>query len=265
MFVLLGVDGLSPANIQDDCYTLKSLSLSENYNSGVLFCDGILHTASSWTTIYTGQNYKQHGIYEFWYYKDAEAKAQNAITYFDIKDVKVPLLWEVIEKKGKSAIVYNFWGVGPPYNYKCEEHTNWEDTWPKDYESALENLIYQRTMFRQLIDKKIDFLGFTNTMPDKLNHWLMLEKITYEQYQVGLKLFDLWLSEILTITRLAGHDFLMVSDHGLPCSRVEDFVFDGWQAPSHNPAGYYATNLVVYDGEIKSTIDVFNFVLKSMK
>jgi predicted AlkP superfamily phosphohydrolase/phosphomutase len=111
--ILIGLDGVNFELIR------AWLEINRLPNLGRLIKEGILsdlksiipvHTPSAWTSIMTGKDIDQHGIYDF-FEMDTHAYQPRFNTS---SDVHVPYLWELAEQHGLKSIVINIPITHPP-------------------------------------------------------------------------------------------------------------------------------------------------------
>ena len=87
-------------------------SLIEKGFSGTLASTAHPLTPPAWTSVMTGRNPGQHGIYDFVRFKDMSD--EFFFTLYDARDIRSETLWQIASRQGKSVVSLNFPMMAPP-------------------------------------------------------------------------------------------------------------------------------------------------------
>ena len=228
---VIGLDGMTWALIDrwiDDLPTFAKLK--EHYGWGTLVCDTIAHSAPSWTTIFTGLQPEQHGIWEYWSLikgKEHCHPSQQRGRRMTRDDIKAKLLWEELEEQGLKTAALTVYATVPPLNYNCHYTQALPFTLQLTLEEVEEATKRQTMKVLELLQDGVDFLATVFIGPDKAHHVWQSRWQTRQVYQ--------WMDEALAQILPEVDDWLILSDHGYPAHRVR--IIYGVSIPTHDPRG----------------------------
>jgi predicted AlkP superfamily phosphohydrolase/phosphomutase len=251
MICVIGFDGLNWKSIEYFRGHLPNLEqVVRNWEIGYLEIDSIPHSAPSWTTIWTGRHWEEHGILEFVHLGEQGQR----LDWITEQDFKFPFIWEVLERAGLDARAFSIFCKLPPLTFRAE--TPYELIWDEEITPDLmqRNLDSVFDNFVGHLDS--DFLALTVITLDKSHH--IGTKFCDHPLDSSLyayKMVDEFLGEVLDYSNI---NFVLVSDHGIPGNAWKHP--NGFLIPAHEPTGIFATNIGGVSIPKKST-EIFKWLL----
>lgn len=254
---LIGLDGVSYSWLARNLRALPTfyrLACDPKVKYGPLFCDGIPHTAPSWTTICTGKLPEEHGIFYFFDLNRGGAEPKNLYT---LADIKAPLVWDVLEAHGFSTVALTMYVILPPVCHNCE----FQEVFTPSEDGIYKELESKEAALLDLLSSSPDFLTVTIHGPDKANH--LFERDDASKLAVYQRL-DRMLGRILPLL----DRYVILSDHGEPSPDYYVPQF-GRPVPAHRKEGVIFTNMDCCPestlGVTPAILSYFNLALPEQK
>ncbi|HSB47673.1 MAG TPA: alkaline phosphatase family protein [Candidatus Bilamarchaeum sp.] len=228
--IVIGLDGATWDVIKPNLASLPAFSaLLGKYMHSTLVCDvRPVHSAPSWTTIFSGKTPEEHGILHF----VMGESARNALM------AKKMFVWD----RAKRPIVMGIPVSLPPINVNFELR-GWESvvlsTTSEEMKGSTEKLLTETVNAIRFGES--DLVAVVFSEPDRAQHifWHEPEKVL-EHY----KSIDSALSRLMP--HLEGKEFLILSDHGF--TDAQTTKKNGWdtvrdnQTGGHHPDGIAISN-----------------------
>jgi predicted AlkP superfamily phosphohydrolase/phosphomutase len=228
--IVIGLDGASWSIIKPNLDSLPAFKeLLGKYQHSTLVCDvRPVHSAPSWSTIFSGRLPEEHGINHF---VMGEAARKELMA-------KKMFVWD----RAKRPIVMGIPISLPPINVNCELR-NWESiilsTTSAEMNHSTKKLLGETINAIRFGDA--DLVAVVFSEPDRAQHifWHQSEKVL-DHY----KSIDAALAELMP--HLEGKEFLILSDHGF--TDAETTRKNGWdtvrenQTGGHHPDGIAISN-----------------------
>jgi predicted AlkP superfamily phosphohydrolase/phosphomutase len=244
--IVIGIDGATWKIIKPNLDKLPTFNyLLKKYYHDTLVCDvRPVHSAPSWTTVFTGLMPNEHKIKDFVMDKREIEKLKNNDHF----------IW----KKVKNSIVLSLPISFPPISYNCELN-NWEKiilsiTDEEMFESTKVLLKKSKSLLRK--NPKLFIVVFYET--DRAQHifWKNKKKVL-EHY----KNVDGALGELM---KFVNQNFVILSDHGF--TDAEETRKNNWdivrknQTGGHHPDGIIISNIP----PPTKISDVYSFILNNI-
>ena len=222
--IVIGLDGATWDIIKHNLEKLPAFKkLLDRYSHATLECDvRPVHSAASWTTIFSGLLPKEHGLT---YFAMGEEKRKEVL------DKKI-FIWD---KVGRAIVI----GVPislPPININYELR-NWDSV----VLSTTEEEMYAST--KKLLNETIgaieygdaDFVAVVFSEPDRVQHMFWHQQdIVLKHYQS----IDKALEKLMPY--LEKDNFLILSDHGF--TDAEETKKNNWDRVQDNQTGGHHPN-----------------------
>lgn len=241
MLTIVGVDGVDWKLIDSMMRHGKLRyfkSIKDKHNHSIFTCEEIPHTAPAWTTIFTGVPPEKHGIFEFVTLNKQEV-FEMAYLHPDArpvtrKDVKVPMLWEMLSDVGLNVKVFNIpIAIEPPFCYNADNVTTNKYGWDGKVPGLFEYTRKLKEYYLEIVSQRPDVIIFVISMPDKLHHTIPFDALA------GYELVEEMLEDVINNS----DEWLIISDHGHPW--VKPLRYDEYniKVPIHDKEGIVMTNL----------------------
>jgi predicted AlkP superfamily phosphohydrolase/phosphomutase len=229
--IVLGIDGATWDIIKPNLDKLPTFKkLLDTYKHSTLECDvRPVHSAASWTTIFSGLLPEQHGQT---FFAMGEEKRKELV------DRKI-FIWDKLDRAIVMAIPVSL----PPINVNYDLR-NWEahilSTTEDEMFTSTKKLLNETVSAIEYGDAKLVAVVFSET--DRAQHMFWHQKdIMLKHYQS----IDSMLERMLPF--LEKQDFLILSDHGF--TDAEETKKNNWdkvldnQTGGHHPMGIAISNL----------------------
>lgn len=229
--IVVGLDGATWSVIKPNLGHLPALGqLLQRYRHSTLVCDvRPVHSAASWTTIFSGQTPEQHGIRHF-VMEEAGRKALLARKMF---------IWDRVPRAIAMCIPIAI----PPLNHNYELR-DWQwvmlATAEEEMYRSTEKLVADAIAAMEYGDAGLIAVVFSET--DRAQHMLWHKpELVLKHYQN----IDRALAKLMPY--LEKDDFLILSDHGF--TDAEETRRNGWdtvrdnQTGGHHPDGIAISNI----------------------
>jgi len=222
--IVIGLDGATWDIIKPNLDKLPAFrKLLEKYEHTTLECDvRPVHSAASWTTIFSGLLPEQHGLT---YFAMGEEKRKEVL------DKKI-FIWDKVNR----AIVMGVPISLPPVNVNCDLR-NWEkhvlSTTEEEMYDSTEKLLVETVNAIEYGDA--DLVAIVFSEPDRAQH------IFWHQPDIVLKHYqslDRMLEKLMPY--FEKNDFLILSDHGF--TDAEETKKNKWDTVRDNQTGGHHPN-----------------------
>lgn len=259
--IILGLDGLSYEALN---YFEAWLPILTHYrhsqNSTEIEITGIPHSGPSWTTIFTGKHWTEHGIYGF--------KNRQTNDFFTDEDFKYTFLWEALQARGLKVKTINVPARIPPINFNSDfkPHFNVEGLKITGNDLVADLAAMEAEILASL--PYYDVIIAVTVALDKAHHLSHqfchhnLDGALYAYKAVDTFVENIW-SKCCNSQK---SDTVIISDHGLPAKAF--YHPDGFTIPAHQPYGVLMTSVSPDFMHLRGTalptqsIQIFDWLLK---
>ncbi len=217
--IILGIDGATWDIIKPNLDKLPTFKkLLHTYKHSTLECDvRPVHSAASWTTIFSGLNPKEHGLTFFAMGEDRRKELMDRRIF----------IWDKVERAVVMAIPVSL----PPININYDLK-NWEEhvlsTTEEEMFSSTRKLLSETINAVEYGDAQLVAVVFSET--DRAQH------IFWHKPEIVLKHYqsvDRMLEKMMPY--LENNDFLILSDHGF--TEAEETKKNNWDKVADNQTG----------------------------
>jgi len=231
--LVLGLDGASWSAINPVLHDMPTFRrIIEKGTAVTLRCNIVpVHSAPSWTTIFTGVKPELHGIIDF---------KKSGGSFFKREDLHYPFVWETLFKRGIDARALHILCFVPALNYRLTfpfsvgYRLRWSISIPITYEECMSSLkIIGDKTIEVLKQERPDFLAVVFPHIDKLSHVLYNRREIIERAYIET---DRYLEKLF---QTIGDDYSVwiISDHGM--TDVETSFRLGISGEKKGKKGFY--------------------------